>query len=274
MERGCLIARSELFITGGENVKIKGLGNYRGYGFRKEWLQYYIELGDNLWGSDTLGKSGYDALKVWLREAEITSDNVLTDLGKKVCTIGANDIRVWAIIFNNLAYNSPIIRWYAQNIEFDVTYKIKDIVAMLGQRHSISTRENAVASLKETFKTSPIGVELGVGVYEMKGRVVTTVVRTAWKEPEPLVILYSLYKFAETGYGYHSFTFAELLNDNGERAGISPVGIFGIEKEGLKQTLQCLSIDYPEFINVAFNKDLDNINLRKERTSIDVLKLL
>ncbi|KJU85561.1 phosphoadenosine phosphosulfate reductase, partial [Candidatus Magnetobacterium bavaricum] len=127
-----------------------------------------------------------------MKDACITSGkNSLTHLGSEIVRFGANDIRVWAIIFNNLAYTSPIVKWYVQNIDFDITYKIEDIVTMLGESHSISTRENAVASLKETFKTSPIGVELGVGVCEMKGKVVKKVVRTAWKEPEPLVILYS-----------------------------------------------------------------------------------
>ncbi|MBF0318624.1 MAG: phosphoadenosine phosphosulfate reductase family protein [Nitrospirae bacterium] len=273
--RGCLIAKSKMFITGGNNVKIKGLGNYRGFGFRKEWLQYFIEKGDRLWKTDTLGRPQYDALKVWLRESEVTSGNSLTSFGKEISRFETNDIRLWAIIFNNLAYNSAIIRWYIQNIDMNTNYEIVSILALIGDKYSISTRENAVSSLKETFKASPIGIELGVGVYELKGKVVTAVTRTGWREPDPLVILYSLYKFAEVSDGYYSFTLTELINDNSERAGISPAQIFGIERDILKQLIQGLAIDYPDYIGVAFNKDLDNIDLRKgTKTSLDVLKLL
>ena len=121
-------------------MKIKGLGNYRGFGFRQEWLQYYIELGDKIWTTDTIGKPKRDALKVWLREADITLNNKLTDLGQEICRLGANDIRVWAVILNNLVYNSAIIRWYTQNVEFNMSYSISDILMLLGDDYKGSTK--------------------------------------------------------------------------------------------------------------------------------------
>ncbi|MBF0554174.1 MAG: phosphoadenosine phosphosulfate reductase family protein [Nitrospirae bacterium] len=273
--KGCLAAKSLHVTAGGKNMILKGINRYQHFGFRKEWLEYFVELGnDKFWSCGKLGKYQFDGFKVWMKEAGITSSNSITPLGSEIARFGAKDIRVWAIIFNNLVYSSTIVKWYVQNIDFGVEYKIVDIITMLGESHSISTRENAVMSLKETFKTSPIGIELGAGVYELKGKAIMAVTRTAWREPDPVVILYSLYKFAEVSDGYYSFTLTELLNDNGERVGISPAQIFGIGKDTLKQIVQGLAIDYPDFIGAAFNKDLDNINLRKEQTSLDVLKLL
>ncbi|KWT75633.1 phosphoadenosine phosphosulfate reductase family protein [Candidatus Magnetominusculus xianensis] len=274
-KKGCLAAKSLHVSEGRGNMSLKGIDRYRHFGFRKEWLEYFIDLGnDKFWSCGKLGKYQFDGFKVWLKESGITSSNSITPLGTEIVRLGANDIRGWAIIFNNLVYSSTIVRWYVQSIDFGIEYKIIDIITMLGDNHSISTRENAVMSLKETFKTSPIGIELGVGVYELKGKAIMAVTRTAWREPDPVVILYSLYKFAEAGDGYYSFTLTELINDNRQRAGISPARIFGIGKDQLKQIVQGLAIDYPDFIGAAFNKDLDNINLRKEKTLPDVLKLL
>ena len=88
-----------------------------------------------------------------------------------------------------------------------------------------------------------------------------------------MVILYSLYKFAEVSEGYYSFTLTDLMNDNAERLGISPAQIFGLDREMLKRLIQGLAWEYREFISVAFNKDLDNIYLNQDKTSLDVVKM-
>lgn len=41
----------------------------------------------------------------------------------------------------------------------------------------------------------------------------------------------------------------------------------------MEKVLNGLAINYPEFISVAFNLDLDNINLKQDKSSDDVLKL-
>jgi phosphoadenosine phosphosulfate reductase len=271
--KGCLVARSVLYLTGGKNVKTKGLGNYKGFGFQKDWLEHFFKLGNDLWNTDTLGGPKYVALKIWLRESEITENNALTPLGFELSKWGANDIKTWAIILNNLAYNSNIIRWYVQNTDLGVAYSINEIFNMLGYYYSSSTKDNAIDSLKKTFRYSPIGAELGVGVCEIKGNAVVSITRTGWANPDPLVILYSLYKFAERSDGYYSFTLNYLCDHTIERAGISPTQIFGIDRKTMKEKLQSLATDYKDFISVSFSKDLDNIDLNKEKTSLDVVGL-
>jgi phosphoadenosine phosphosulfate reductase len=85
--------------------------------------------------------------------------------------------------------------------------------------------------------------------------------------------LYSLYKFAEKSDGYYSFTLSYLCNNEIERTGISPTQIFGIDSKMMKDKLQNLATDYKDFITVSFSKDLDNIDLNKNKNSLDVVEL-
>lgn len=41
----------------------------------------------------------------------------------------------------------------------------------------------------------------------------------------------------------------------------------------MEKILNGLSVNYPEFINCSFTIDLDNISLRSDKTSADVLSL-
>ena len=273
LDKGCLVARSLVFTMGGKNMNLRGIDRYKTFGFRKIWLNYFLESKDDFWQSGKLGKYQFDGFRVWLKEAELTINNMINDLSNKISFLGIEDIRVWAIIIINLSYNSPIINWYVKTIDFGVSYHPDNIVDLLGDGLSISTRKNAVTSLKETFRHSPIGEDLGFGLCEMKGRSIVSITRTGWRNPAPLIILYSLYKFAEKSDGYYSFTLSYLCNNEIERTGISPTQIFGIDSKMMKDKLQNLATDYKDFITVSFSKDLDNIDLNKNKNSLDVVEL-
>lgn len=127
-----------------------------------------------------------------------------------------------------------------------------------------------------------MGAQLGLGVceYEEKANSTRTeiitlksFVRQPWQTPDPRVILYSLFKFAEACDGYYTFTLSRLLNHSIDSEGVSPTEIFGLNKDKMEQLLNGLSINYSEFINVSFTLDLDNITLRGDKSSEDVLTL-
>lgn len=99
------------------------------------------------------------------------------------------------------------------------------------------------------------------------------ITRMSWQNPNPLVILYSLYKFAEACGDYHQFTLSRLLNHDIESDGVSPTEIFGLDRNQMEKILNGLTINYPDFINASFTLDLDNITLNSEKTSQDVLSL-
>ncbi|NLC75515.1 MAG: phosphoadenosine phosphosulfate reductase, partial [Clostridiales bacterium] len=73
--------------------------------------------------------------------------------------------------------------------------------------------------------------------------------------------------------GYYQFTLSRLLNHDIDSDGVSPTEIFGIDRDQMEKLLTGLSVNYPEFINASFTLDLDNITLRSEKTSQDVLTL-
>ena len=270
---GCLIAKSKLFITGGKNNMIKGLGNYRGFGFDKIWLDYYFKMGNDLWSSDILGKPKYDAFKIFLRESEITECNLLTNTGKELKRIKINNLNCWAIIIINLIYNSTLFRWFVKNVLLNVNYTPTDLKLLLGDNYSNSTKDNAMDTILKTMRYSPIGSEIGLGVCEIKGNFVINLTRIRWSSPNEIAILYSLYKFAENCDGHYGFTLSYLCDSTIERKGISPTIIFGISADKIKEITLNLSRNYPKFISVDFQKDLDNIDLSKNKTSLDVLKL-
>ena len=99
------------------------------------------------------------------------------------------------------------------------------------------------------------------------------ITRTPWKNPNPFVILYSLYKFAEACGSYYQFTLSRLLNHDIDSDGVSPTEIFGLDRNQMEKILNGLTINYPDYINASFTLDLDNITLNSEKTSQDVLSL-
>ena len=100
-----------------------------------------------------------------------------------------------------------------------------------------------------------------------------SILRFPWKSPDPVVILYSLYKFAEACGGYYQFTLNRLLDFDVESDGISPAQIFGLDRSVMEKLLTGLSINHPDFITAQFNLDLDTITLNADKTSADILAL-
>ncbi|MDR2266273.1 MAG: phosphoadenosine phosphosulfate reductase family protein, partial [Christensenellaceae bacterium] len=68
--KGCLVAKS-ICTTGGCGMDLKGMNRYQHFGFRKQWLEHFFEYGTACFEKGQLGTRQYDALKIWLREAEL-----------------------------------------------------------------------------------------------------------------------------------------------------------------------------------------------------------
>lgn len=273
MTKGCIVAKSLSIQTGGFMLGTKSISAYYTRGLRLDWLNLYFELGNNFWGNDRLGKNMFLSFKVWIRDAGLIDGSSMTKLGEKLRFLGSNNILVWSTIYNNLSYESPIIKWYVKELEFFQPYDNNTLKALLGDQYSSSVKDSGLSSLKETIKASPIGSELGVGLCEMRGNSVVSITKTTWSTPEPLAILYSLFKFAEAMDRYYSFTLTDLLDDSPERPGISPARLFNLGRENLQPILLQLAHDYSGFIKVVFNKDLESIYLANDKTSLDVVQL-
>lgn len=278
--KGCLAAKS-LYTTGGYGMNLKGMNRYQHFGFRRPWLEHFFEHGTDCFTQGQLGNRQYDALRVWLREAELLSPSskgdksgTATVLCERLIPLGAGNPIVWSIIWTNLAYNSIISKWYMLYAQTGETYDKAELVFMLGDDDSPSTRDNAVTALLETFRHSPIGTALKQGIPIPDGASFKFV-KQGWDTPEAAAIIYALYKFAEKT-GRYTFTLTQLDNarGNAEAKGVDPVAIFGLNPDNFKAVVQDIALQYPDFIRVAFVQDLDNIMLVQEKKAIDVLDIV
>lgn len=152
----------------------------------------------------------------------------------------------------------------------------------MGQESKSLTTRNTHDALKIILAKTPLGTEEVFAKAEISEKTsrngeekvsLVSVTRVPWENPEPLVVLYSLYKFAEKCGDYYQFTLTRLLNHQMESDGVSPTEIFGLDRDTMEKILSGLTINYPEYINATFTLDLDNINLESDKTAVDVLTL-
>lgn len=274
--RGCVVAKS-ITTTGDGNMSVKNIDRYKNFGLRQEWIEILFEDMGNFWTNDRMGSHMFKSFEKWGKEAGILDDknNMLSSVSKFV-DLGADNSILWGYIYANIAYNSSIFNWYIRNAEFNSEYQSSDLQIMLGDQYSETTKKNALSALKDTIKSSPIGWLLGQGECEMKGKVVVSLRRVGWQEPEPLVILYTLYLFAEHYEGgNYNFTLSDLYDDSDDRVALSPKAIFGTGEATLKSIMQGLANNYSDFISVDFNKGImENVFLNRDKTAIDVLNLV
>lgn len=277
-EKSCMIARS-LSITGGSNsMNMKGMNPYQHFGLRQAWLEHYMNDGVKCFSMGVLGNRQYEGLKAWLKESGLLAIDkrkslVPTELFEKMTPFGSYNPFTWAIVWANLCYNSVISRWYCLNAEVGATYEKGDLVVMIGESYSKSTRENAITALTETFRMSPIGASLKQGIPIELTRNTYSYLRDGWDYPDAVALLYALYLYAEH-VGKKSFTFTELANahNNPDARGISPHDIYGIDLKAFREQVQGLAISFPKHIRVSFVGNLDNIIL-ENYSSNDIIDL-
>lgn len=273
---GCLVANS-LRLPKGEK-KMGSIDRYGNMGIELDWVRSYFKLKDEFWASPhSLGTNMVKNLKSFLNDAEVTAKSKFAPFGKVIDNIGIENSDAWALILCNLTYTSEF-NWWVKNIDFSTTHTPDTIYAMLDDSMSKNSRSHIVSAYKNILISIPqLSNEIGLGVcdYTLKNgkRFWNSVVRIPWENPNPLVILYSLYKFAEACGDYHQFTLSRLLNHDLESDGVSPTEIFGLDRNQMEKILNGLTINYPDFLNASFTLDLDNITLNSEKTSQDVLNL-
>ncbi len=132
-------------------MDLRGMNRYQTFGFRREWLEHFFEYGADCFTKGQLGGNcQYDALKVWLREAELLipagrgeQSGTATDLSEKLVPLGGagGNPLVWAIIWTNLGYNSVIVRWYMKYAKHSNIYDSPELVFMLGDYYAATTRK-------------------------------------------------------------------------------------------------------------------------------------
>jgi phosphoadenosine phosphosulfate reductase len=282
-DKGCLVALTMHSTIGGTGMKLKGSDSkYRHFGFRRPWLEHFLEYGIKCFDMRQLGSVQYYALKFWLIDAGLlTAANrgekygVPTPLCERLRPLGAGNPLTWAILWTNLAYTSVITKWYMLAAQAGEIYDKPGLVFMLGEEYSPSTRDNAVTALLETLRLSPVGAVLKQGIPIPDGNSYKYL-KQGWDSPEAVAILYALYKYAEET-GIYTTTLAKLTEarGNAEIKGVDPVSIFGLDPSKFKEILQDVALAYGnDYLRVVFQQDLDNIVLNPKKKAIDILDLV
>lgn len=274
---GCLVANSLRLPKG--DKKMGSIDRYGNIGIEYDWVVDYFSKGDNFWEDNGLGINKIKNMKSFLSDAGATvpKKNTISPFGEKISGIGIGTEAAWGLLVSNLVYTSEF-NWWVMNIKPGQTYTPAQLVSMLsGQVTSENSQKHIVSAYKNIFASNDIlGRALGLGVCALKegssNRILLDIRRGSWREPDPRVILYSLYKFAEK-CGTYQFRLSTLMDDTIERDGISPTRIFGLDRDTMISKLNGLTVNYIEFIDASFTLGLETITLRSEKTPDDVLAL-
>ena len=275
-EKGCLVAKS-VSVTGGGGKMNKdkiATSKYQTFGMRNEWLADFLNRLENWFEKNNLGNRQIESMVAWLKDCELLNKQkeptetslILKEIMK------SNEKLVWGIIWTNFFYNTKLVEWYVFNIAWNTINSSKELVEMVidfDERSKPKTTYNSISSLLNMFDNSPLGKELKIGIIEKRGNV-----RYARKigtdEIHPMAIAYSLYRFAADKKRY-DFTVSDFYENTCEGG---PYKLFGISREKLEDVLRYLQGEKNETVRVDLTAGLDNIFLREDITSMDILKIL
>lgn len=270
---GCIVADSMLkpIDTNISNMKISKYGTF---GIHQEWVDQYLSSPSDFWSDNMLGVKQIPSFKAWLKDAEIIDDkNCLTTFGELCVEINKNSTTLlWELIYINLAYNSPLVRWYIATIAHMTEFSRKNLdklaIEYFQQTFKETTIKYAVQALMQTFKYSPIGDEFCQCIMQdEKGNLYR---RENYMDLSPEAIAYSIYKYAQFN-DLKMFRLSDLYRLD-ELHGTYRE--FGISKNDLMKSLRYLSSEKNRVLIAELNMGLDHITLRDDLTPITVLKVL
>lgn len=249
----------------------KSLNCYSHHAPKMEWFQQYFSYKNDFDDRHSLGSQMYSFFKRFLRDAELLDETGFSKTAQVIDKLGLDSDSAWAIMLSNLAY-TPQFNWLIKRMNMNETYGKDYTISLLVSDGAKESWVKDIWSSFSRFVELPFS-EVGFGFATKEKNKLISITRMPWQNPDPRVILYSLYKFAESCGDYYQFTLSRLLNHDIDSDGVSPTEIFGIEREQMEKILNGLSVNYPEFITSSFTLDLDNITLRNDKTSKDVLEL-
>ena len=279
---GCISAnslkQSEGIKMATQKEKKTTINRYNNFGFREKWLQFYMEHVDTFFDNDEHGINKENQMNPflnWMRDANIlkTDSKDITEIGKLFTEKYAfkPDI-IWEIIWINLTYNSEICSWYACNINHNRPYPKSEIEIMMESSlnmYSSSVRKNALGSLQNAFVSSPLGDKICVGVISKENNK-PVFNRIPFDNVSLVAVAYSLYRYAERQKRY-TLTVSEFYDEN-QKEGIYRQ--FGINKETFERLLLSLQEESNHVLHAELNMGLDNIILRDDLNSVDILKMM
>lgn len=270
---GCIVADSMIKPTTIKLTNMK-ISKYGTFGIHQEWVDQYLTDPETFWNDNILGVKQIPSFKAWLKDAEIVDDKVkLTPFGELCVEINKeNTTLLWELIYINLAYNSPLVKWFSSAISFNSEIGRKDFdklaIEYFQQTFKKTTITYAVQALVQAFKYSPIGEELLQFVcQDPKG---TSFQRLPYNDLSPEAVAYSLYKYAQEKE-IKMFRVSDLYRSE-EECGLYKE--FGMNKTELQKKLRFLSSDKNRVLVAELAMGLDHVTLRDDLNAITTLKAL
>lgn len=248
--------------------------HYNTFGLREHWLSKFLANARAFFSNDEHGlnpKTQIPVLKHWLQEAGIITlpECNLTKTGEtlaKKYNFARN--AAWEIIWIALTYESKVAEWYSKDIPFNQQLTLQELKARITthpQNENLCGRtlQNALAALRNTFKESPLGNAIPIGV--TTGR--THLVRKPAATLSPAAAAYSLYRHAEKNH-WHNLTVSEFYQKDGVHQQ------FGLPRPTFETILRTLTEEHHHVLHAELNFGLDNIILRKDIQADDIPSML
>lgn len=287
-EKGCFVAHS---ISSSDTILLNNRNNtmanksssnidrYRdGMGMRSYWVEKYFDSHKTFFDNNNHGLNPKYQLPPfinWLREAYILNneDKNISEIGLLMAkAYQSRPLVIWELIFIGLCENSEICSWYHSSIGFNHRYSREELDIILQDSYpdlKDRTLRNPLNSLLNTFKESPLGTSISVGVIcKEHNKVIIT--RNPHNDISLPAVAYSLYRYAESKKRY-SLTVSEFYEEK-QKEGIYRQ--FGIGRDMLERLLLSLQEESNHVLRAELNMGLDNIILREDLKPIDVLKLM
>ena len=253
------------------NVRGGNLNRYSHFAPRIDWIRQFLELKDNFFTKNNLGSVMVRFFKRFLLDADLIYKNCLcSSTTDKICKLGIDSNLAWGIIVVNLSIGSPLVRWYFRRVIFDENYSKLCLLKMI-EDYGSKGGPDIVSALAQMCNLPLGNIGFGKCIYNRKN--FASITRHKWEEPSDLIVLYSLYKFAEVSGWQYGFKFEKLF-DNSEAEVVSPVQIFGIDEKSMSNIINGLAVNYPDFISAAFSLDIQSVKLNPLKNSMDVLELI
>lgn len=271
LDSGCLVYNSLKTPMGG--TRKMSYNSFANHAPKLDWVIDFVEKGQGFWDDNSLGPNQVPMFKKFLKACGIIdANNKPTPIYDIMKNDGVDDTSAWGLALSNLAYNEQC-KWYISNMPIGLEFKRDSIAEMLMENGVSKGDSTSIINAFKRFCELPLGYVLNFGFTTEKGVKIDTLGRSKVSIDDERILLYSLYKYAEACEGYYQFNLSTLMDLNIESEGISPVKIFGFEKDEMEAMLRGLSAKYNDFIDADFTHDLDKIALRDYHTSADVLGL-
>lgn len=274
VDKGCLIYKSLQMPKGDNIMKAKSLNCYSTHAPLVEWLDELFEKKEHFFESPSINGPKVGFFSTFLRHANIIDDGKFTRLFYIVDSLTLDNEAAWALMLVNLSY-TPEVGWYVQNVGFNENFNRQYIVSKLTEDAGCANERAATDVFRSYCRLLDLGFnQVGMGFVDKSDKKNVELIRTSWKSPDERVILYSLYKFAEACGNYKQFTLTRLLDNTIESDGISPTQIFGLDRDTMEKILNGLTFNYPDYIEARFTLGLDNITLKSDLSSAEILNEL